>query len=142
MILCLKLLMFVADFSSEGRLFHTLGPKYERPFCPVLLFRKGLGKIDGNVSLPPSPYVFLNVVCRVVGSGNPCKQLTGSLIQSCTKICLCTVVTATSVNVWIFLIHKNLLNIKTTFTVLPIFDTKDESTQKMIYFLMLKLENN
>ena len=41
MILCLKLLMFVADFSSEGRLFHILGPKHERPFCPVLLFRKG-----------------------------------------------------------------------------------------------------
>ena len=33
--------MFVSDFSSESRLFHILGPKYERPFFPVLLFRKG-----------------------------------------------------------------------------------------------------
>ena len=40
-ILCLKLLMFFADFSSDGRLFHILGPRYERHFCPVLLFRNG-----------------------------------------------------------------------------------------------------
>ena len=33
--------MFVADFRSEGRLLHILGPKYERQFCPMLIFRKG-----------------------------------------------------------------------------------------------------
>ena len=37
LILCLKLLMFFADFSSDDTLFLILGPRYERKFCPVLL---------------------------------------------------------------------------------------------------------
>ena len=41
-ILCLKLLKFFADFSSDGRLFQILGPRYERKF--VLCF--SFGKVD------------------------------------------------------------------------------------------------
>ena len=39
--LCLKVFETVVFFIDQGRLFHTEGPMYERPFCPILVFRKG-----------------------------------------------------------------------------------------------------
>ena len=29
--------MFFADLSSDGRLFHNLGPRFERQFCPMAM---------------------------------------------------------------------------------------------------------
>ena len=31
--------IFLVDFNSDGRLFHILGPKLDRNFCPPLFFR-------------------------------------------------------------------------------------------------------
>ena len=41
LILSLKLTL-LANFRYEFRVFQILGPRLERPFCPMLLFRKGL----------------------------------------------------------------------------------------------------
>ena len=37
----LKSIQNGAFFKDPGGLFHSEGPMYERPFCPMLVFRKG-----------------------------------------------------------------------------------------------------
>ena len=45
LILCLKLLKLLTDFRSEFKESQILGPRWEKPFFPLLLFRKGLSSL-------------------------------------------------------------------------------------------------
>ena len=48
--------MFVGDFGSQGRLFHSLGPKYEIPSCPVFATELALSVSVSYASLIISKY--------------------------------------------------------------------------------------
>ena len=41
---CLKVftLTFITDFTLEYKLFHSLGPMKDKPFCPKVFDRRGL----------------------------------------------------------------------------------------------------
>ena len=49
--------MFPADFSSDGRLFHILGPRYERQFSPMFLLQKNGSKIDAVLKHEVEPFI-------------------------------------------------------------------------------------
>ena len=39
--LCLKLFLLFESFESHGRLFQSLGPRYDKEFCSIFVFLMG-----------------------------------------------------------------------------------------------------
>ena len=46
LILCLNVFGFLADFKSDGRLFHIFGQRYDKRFCPEVLSPNGNSNLN------------------------------------------------------------------------------------------------
>ena len=44
--LYLSVFRLLADFKSDGRLFHIFGPRFDKHFCPEVLLRNGNSNLN------------------------------------------------------------------------------------------------
>ena len=57
--LCLKLFLLFESLVSHGRLFQSLGPRYDKEFCPIFVFLMGTWNLCIEFSVHNYVFIFL-----------------------------------------------------------------------------------